>query len=92
MDTLCVYILKCADDSYYTGVTNDIQRRLFEHNTVEDRKSYLFSRRPFQLVFCEYFPTPAQAIDFEKKVKGWTRKKKEALIKRDWEKLNELAK
>ena len=75
-----VYILKCSDDSYYTGVTNNIDRRFAEHKTGENNKSYTYNRRPVELVFCEEFNDVNQAIAFEKQVKGWTRKKKEAIM------------
>ena len=86
-----VYILKCADNSYYTGVSNDPERRLAEHIEGKNPDSYTFSRRPLELVFCGYFTDPKQAIAFEKQVKGWSRAKKEALIAGDWNKI-ELAK
>jgi putative endonuclease len=86
-----VYILKCADGSYYTGITNDVDRRFEEHQSGYNPKAYTFRRRPLELVFYLDFPDPVQAIDFEKQVKGWTRKKKEAIIRGDWESLKELA-
>ncbi|TKB98604.1 GIY-YIG nuclease family protein [Pedobacter cryophilus] len=86
-----VYILKCNDNSYYTGVTNNIERRFEEHQIGEDIKSYTYNKRPVSLVFCEYFLDINQAIMFEKQVKGWTRKKKEAIIADNWEKLKELS-
>lgn len=82
-----VYILKCNDDSYYTGVTNDIEKRLREHNGDYAVSSYTFNRRPVQLVYCQQFNDIKQAIELEKQIKGWSRKKKEALINEDWEKL-----
>ncbi len=91
MKTYCVYILRCSDDSYYTGVTNNIDRRLAEHFDGHDKKAYTYRRMPLQLVFCEGFISINKAIDFEKQVKGWSRKKKEALIERNWDKLKELS-
>ena len=88
---MTVYILRCSDGSYYVGVTNDIDRRVWEHRTGADSKSYTFRRRPVTLVFVEHFPDAVQAIEFEKQVKGWRREKKEALINRQWEKLPELS-
>jgi putative endonuclease len=87
-----VYILKCADNSYYVGISNDVERRLAEHMEGKNPDSYTFSRRPLDLVFSEYFTDPKQAIAFEKQVKGWSRAKKEALIAGDWNKIVELAK
>ncbi|HEY9533460.1 MAG TPA: GIY-YIG nuclease family protein [Mucilaginibacter sp.] len=87
-----VYILLCEDDSYYTGVTNDLERRLYEHNNNVNPDCYTCKRRPLKLVFQERFPDITQAIAFEKQVKGWNRKKKEALIAGDWEMLPGLSK
>ncbi|MDX9694312.1 MAG: GIY-YIG nuclease family protein [Bacteroidales bacterium] len=86
-----VYILKCSDESYYTGVTNDLERRMNEHQNGVNKESYTHNRRPVELVFYNDFNDINQAIAFEKKVKGWTRKKKEAIIDDNWEKLKELA-
>lgn len=86
-----VYILLCADGSYYVGVTNDLETRLIQHNESVNRKAYTYSRRPVKLVFEEHFHDINQAIAFEKQVKGWRREKKEALIKREWGKLPELS-
>ena len=88
MDDYSVYILKCSDDSYYTGVTNDIDGRVLEHQNGKDPKAYTYKRRPIQLVFCEHYHDINQAIAFEKQVKGWRREKKEALIKREWDTLS----
>jgi len=89
MKTYFVYILKCSDQSYYTGVTNDIERRIAEHSEGLDEKSYTYKRRPIQLVYCETFIDINQAISFEKQIKGWSRKKKEALIEQNVDKLKE---
>lgn len=87
-----VYILECSDKSYYTGVTNDIERRLTEHNEGTDKESYTFKRRPVKLVFHTVFNDPLQAIQFEKQLKGWSRKKKEAIINGNSDSLPELSK
>lgn len=92
MKTLFVYILKCSDNSYYIGVTNNLQRRLHEHNSGINKECYTFNKRPLELVFHEYFDEPLKAIAFEKQIKGWSRKKKEALILKDWQSLIELSK
>ena len=88
---MAVYILKCSDNSYYVGVSNDIDRRLWEHQSGLNVKCYTFKKRPVELVFCEYFQTASDAIEFEKQIKGWRTAKKEALINREWEKLPELS-
>jgi len=87
-----VYIVKCSDGLYYTGVTNDISRRIQEHNSGLNTKSFTFRRRPVDLVFYETFNDPYSAFRLEKQIKGWSRRKKEALINRDWDKLVELSK
>jgi len=86
-----VYILKCSDNSYYTGVTNNVERRLLEHESGINPECYTFKRRPLELVFCNEFQEIKQAIAFEKQVKGWSRKKKEAIINGNWQLLNSLA-
>ncbi|PIF47127.1 putative endonuclease [Chryseobacterium sp. 52] len=86
-----VYILKCSDGSYYTGVTHDIEVRLTQHQSGKFSESYTHKRRPVELVFFCEFNDATQAILFEKQVKGWSRKKKEAIINENWEKLKELS-
>jgi putative endonuclease len=87
-----VYILLCSDNSYYTGITNNLERRIYEHEIGHDPSSYTFKRRPLKLVFHEIFYDVNQAIAFEKQVKGWRRAKKEAIINGDWHLLPELSK
>jgi len=86
-----VYILKCADGSYYTGMTNDLERRFSEHSAGINPDCYTYSRRPVELVFSEEFNDPELAIEYEKKIKGWNRRKKEALIDENWDLLKELS-
>ena len=88
---LNVYIVNCKDDSFYTGVTNNVERRIVEHNSGLDKKSYTYSRRPVKLVYSQEFSDPNEAIRFEKQVKGWSRAKKEALIEGNFEKLVRLS-
>ena len=90
--TYYVYILDCKDWSYYTGVTNDIETRLWEHHTGQDDKAYTYTRRPVELKYVEIFQDIDQAISREKQIKGWSRKKKQALIAENFEKLKEFAK
>jgi len=87
-----VYILKCSDDSYYVGMTNDIIRRLGEHQSGSNMNSYTYSRRPVELVFSTVFQDARRALDKEKQIKGWSRKKKEALINEHWSDLVQLSK
>lgn len=87
-----VYILKCADNSYYTGITSNLEQRLRIHQNGDNKGCYTYFRRPVVLVYCDYFNDVRNAIAFEKQVKGWSRKKKEALIASDWERLKILSK
>ena len=87
MKTYFVYIIKCSDDSYYTGFTNNLDRRMIEHNEGKNKDCYTFDKRPIELVWFETFNDVLNAIAIEKQIKGWTRVKKEALIKEDWDKL-----
>ena len=87
MNTYYVYILKCNDNSYYVGVTNNIDGRLASHQTGEIPTCYTYKRRPVELVYFERFHNINNAIAYEKQVKGWSCKKKEALIEGSFEKL-----
>jgi len=75
------YIVRCSDDSLYCGQTNNLIRRIREHNS-SDTKSAKFtkSRRPVRLVYSENFSTPQLAMKREWQVKKWTKAKKEALV------------
>ena len=86
-----VYILHCKDNSYYTGITNNIEKRIAEHNHSPNKTSYTYSRRPVKIVYQEIFQNPNDAINWEKRIKGWSRKKKEALINGDFEELKRLS-
>lgn len=83
--TYYVYILKCKDRTYYTGVTNDLDRRFNEHAEGTLMDSYTYSRRPVELVFQQIFYDVNLAIQFENRVKKWSQKKKEAMINDYWE-------
>ena len=86
------YILQCSDGKYYTGYTDDLDARVESHNTGEYPKAYTLRRRPVKLVFYVEFEDADSAKEFERQIKKWTRAKKEALIRGEWEKLPELAK
>ncbi|WP_300565903.1 GIY-YIG nuclease family protein [Flavobacterium sp.] len=86
-----VYILRCNDSSLYTGITNNIDRRLNEHNDGRLPNAYTFKRRPVILEYCQEFMEPTQAIYFEKKLKKWSKLKKEALIKGDFDLIQTLS-
>lgn len=86
-----VYILRCADDSFYIGITNDIERRLIEHKKGKTR-SYTSSRLPINLEWSLACTNPNEAIKIEKQLKGWSRRKKQALIEENWDNLVEFSK
>jgi predicted GIY-YIG superfamily endonuclease len=85
-----VYILRCADGSYYIGHTDDIDKRLAGHDQGAV-SSYTRKRRPVKLVFAEEFATRIDAMERERQLKGWSRAKKEALIAGNWVRLRALA-
>jgi predicted GIY-YIG superfamily endonuclease len=85
-----VYILRCADGSYYTGHTDDLTRRLAEHDAGQIA-GYTATRRPVALIFSEEFSTREGALTSERRIKGWSRKKKEAMIRGDWTEVSRLA-
>jgi len=91
MNNGMVYILECSDNTYYTGVTNDIDRRLAEHKMGIDKQCYTYSRRPVKLLWTSEEIPIDQAIDLERMIKGWRREKKEALMNREYEKLPDLS-
>ena len=74
-----VYILQCADGSYYVGHTSDLFARLRTHNEGRGAK-FTAARRPVAVAYAEHWPTEVAAIRREKQLKGWTRRKKVALI------------
>ena len=86
-----VYILRCSDGSYYTGLTKqEIEARVWEHNAgIYD--GYTTKRRPVELVFHEVYDRIIDAIARERQIKGWSRRKKEALIALDYEALPALS-
>jgi putative endonuclease len=85
-----MYILECADGSYYVGSTDDLERRIWEHNESIGAK-YTARRRPVKLVYAAEFASLAEAYGREKQVQGWGRAKREALIRGDYGALPELA-
>lgn len=88
-----VYILACADQAYYVGSYRgaDPGEREAQHNDGLDLKAWTYSRRPVRLVWSTEFEDPGQAVAFERQLKGWTRAKKEAVIRGEWKALPALA-
>ena len=85
-----MYILKCADGSYYTGSTNNLELRIAEHQAGKG-SNHTKKRLPVKLVYCEEYENIKDAFYREKQVQGWSRKKKEALINGTPELLPKLA-
>ena len=86
-----VYILECADGSYYTGSTKDITKRLEQHNNGYGA-NHTKKRLPVSLVYLEEFTRIDEAFNREKQIQGWSRRKKEALVKEKFHLLPELSK
>src|SRR5690349_15207158 len=85
------YMLRCSDGSYYIGSTRDsLERRLNEHGAGVF-KGYTSSRLPVTLVWSQEFQQITDAIAAERQIKGWSRVKKEALIRGDWSEIEKLA-
>ncbi len=88
--TAYIYILKCADDSYYTGSTTNLEYRIETHRMGLGGR-WTSARLPIQVLFTEDFPDMDQALAAERQIKGWNRAKKEALINKRFDLLPELA-
>jgi putative endonuclease len=92
MDGAYVYLLKCADGSLYCGSTRqEMETRLSEHQNGHFKESYTCRRRPVKLLWCEHFVNITDAVDCERRLKGWSRAKKLAMIGRDWAEVSRLA-
>ena len=87
-----VYMLRCSDDTYYVGSAtgDDLTKRVAEHQQGT-YPGYTDSRRPVALVWSEHFERITDAIAVERKLKGWSKAKKEALIEGDWTSVQFLA-
>ena len=80
------YVLRCSDGLYYTGQTDDLERRLAEHKRGE-YDGFTAARLPVELMWCEMFPMRIEAREAEWRIKPWSRAKKEALFRSDWQAL-----
>ena len=85
------YMLHCRGGAYYTGHTDDLEKRISEHQggLIE---GFTSARLPVELVWSQEFPTRIEALEAEQRIKGWSRKKKMALIRGDWDEISMLAK
>lgn len=90
MNNFFVYILKCNDSSYYTGHTDNLEMRIVAH---KDKyfEGYTAVRLPIDLVSVQPFATRDEAFNAERQIKGWSRQKKEALIKENWNEIIRLS-
>jgi predicted GIY-YIG superfamily endonuclease len=86
-----VYLLRCADGSYYAGHTDDLEKRIGEHMTGACG-GYTATRLPVELAWSQECATRIEALGFERQIKGWSRAKKEALARGDWGEVSRLAK
>jgi len=85
------YLLRCSDSRFYTGHTEDLEVRLAQHQQGFFQTCWTYKRRPVELAWCETFPTRDEALTAERIVGGWSRSKKEALIRGDWKLVSFLA-
>ena len=79
-NTYFTYILRCADNTLYTGITTDIERRIFEHNNTEKWAKYTKARRPVELVYQEQYDSRSEASKQEYAIKQMTKKEKLHMI------------
>ncbi len=92
MEGASVYILRCADGSYYTGITRrSVEERVSEHARGLVDGCYTESRLPVELAFSEYYERVDEAVAAERRIKGWSRAKKEAYMRGDFVSLSALA-
>ncbi|AMK19706.1 tRNA/rRNA methyltransferase [Sphingobium sp. MI1205] len=84
------YLLRCSDGSFYAGHTEELEHRLAQHSSGA-LGGYTASRRPVTLVWTDSFDSRDEALAAERRIEGWSRAKKIALIEGDWEKIRLLA-
>ncbi|MGH8558569.1 MAG: GIY-YIG nuclease family protein [Methylococcales bacterium] len=89
-NVLGLYI-RCSDGSYYTGHTDNLERRMGQYQAGECA-GYIATRLPIELIWSQETATREEALTAERQIKGWSRKKKEAMIRCDWAEAGRLAK
>ncbi|MBK9282937.1 MAG: GIY-YIG nuclease family protein [Sphingobacteriaceae bacterium] len=92
MKLIYLYIIECSDGTYYTGVTNNLEKRILQHNLGINKDAYTHNRRPVKLVFHEPFADFTLAFNWETRIKKWSKLKKEALIRGEYNSLKMLSK
>jgi putative endonuclease len=85
-----IYIVRCSDNSYYTGHTDNLEQRIAQHQAGEVT-GYTSKRRPVELVFAQDCATREEALRAEIQIKGWSRKKKEAMMRNDWKEVQRIS-
>jgi putative endonuclease len=91
MKSYWVYMLRCSDNSYYIGMTGNIEQRLAQHDAGSFPSCYTFKRRPLECVYSVEFSEVIDAIRHEKQLKGWSRKKKEMIIQEQYDQLHKTS-
>lgn len=91
VDMPYTYILRCADDSYYVGSTWDLEARIWQHNSPTLGAVYTRRRQPVVLAWACWFDSIEEAYRFEKRVQGWSRRKREALMRGEYDALPDLS-
>jgi len=84
------YLLRCSDGSYYAGHSDALEHRIGQHR-IGRGSDYTARRQPITFLWCQEFPTRLEALETERRIKGWSRAKKEALIAGDWDRVSQLA-
>ena len=84
------YMLHCAGGAFYVGHTDDLDRRIGEHE-AGTIPGFTQNKRPVKLVWAESFTERIEALEMERRIKGWSRAKKMALIRNDWDAISRLA-
>lgn len=87
-----VYILKCSDNSYYTGHTDNLELRLEQHHHKAFVDCFTATKLPVKLIYSQELASREEALQAERQIKGWSRKKKEALINNNWDTIKKYAK
>ena len=82
-----VYILECADKTLYVGATNNLEKRLLQHNQSKQGAHYTKIRRPVKLVYSEKLKTLAQAREREAEIKRYPREKKLELVNKNYDRI-----
>jgi predicted GIY-YIG superfamily endonuclease len=85
-----VYILMCADGTYYTGYTTDLTRRVKQHQSGSIPRAYTKARRPVELVWAQEFESKEEARTNEKKIKSWSTARKETVIQNDRQRTDQI--